>query len=190
MRRVSTPDDRIVVVGAGATPLIGELIADGYQHINAVDISPVALDRLRQELGAHAADVAMHCTDVRALRLATPVDVWHDRAVFHFLTDDAGRAAYATRAEAAVRPGGHLIIATFGPNGPSECSGLPVTRHDVDSLAHTFAGFMLVDSLELVHVTPWGSEQQFVHALFRRTGDGESQQARNNGRSMPGRVMA
>lgn len=168
MRRVSTPNDRVVVVGAGTTPLVAELILAGYHLVDAVDVSPLAVDRLTAQLGDQAERVTVRCADVRTSTFAEQVDVWHDRAVFHFFTAAADRAMYAARAADAVRPGGHLVIGAFASNGPTECSGLPVARQDVNSLTRTFDGFDLVESFDRVHVTPWGAEQHFVHAVFRR----------------------
>jgi 2-polyprenyl-3-methyl-5-hydroxy-6-metoxy-1,4-benzoquinol methylase len=169
VRRVSALTDRIAVVGAGASTLVGDLVRAGYQHIEAIDISELALDQLRVQLGSVAPKVVMRACDVRDLTFAEPVDVWHDRAVFHFLTDVDDQAAYATRAADAVRPDGHLLIATFALNGPEQCSGLPVQRYGAASLAAVFdAHFELVESFDDVHVTPWRADQPFVHATFRR----------------------
>jgi 2-polyprenyl-3-methyl-5-hydroxy-6-metoxy-1,4-benzoquinol methylase len=169
VRRVSALTDRIAVVGAGASTLVGDLVGEGYEHIEAIDISEAALAQLRDRLGKCGSSVATRACDVRDLTFTEPVDVWHDRAVFHFLTDVEDQAVYATRAADAVRPGGHLLIATFAVDGPEQCSGLPVQRHDAASLAAAFgANFELVESFDDVHVTPWGAEQSFVHVTFRR----------------------
>ena len=170
MRRVSTPSDRVVVIGAGATPLVAELLDAGYCDIEAVDISSHALDRLREGLGDHVAHVTTTVADVREVAFECPADVWHDRAVFHFLTDPVDRRRYADRATAAVRPGGHVVIGTFSPDGPQRCSGLPVARHDASSLAAEFSsGFELVDAFCQLHTTPWTTTQSFTHAVLRRT---------------------
>ena len=164
---------RVLTVGAGASPLVGELLQLGHEVI-AVDIAPAALDALVDTLDESSSVLAEeHLTliaaDVRSIRLDRTVDVWHDRAVFHFLVDPAEQATYATTASAAVASGGHLVIATFAPDGPTSCSGLPVARHDAASLQVVFApDFELVDSFEGDHHTPWGSSQRFTHALFRR----------------------
>lgn len=178
MRRVTAPSatgTTVITVGAGASPLVGALLADGVGVI-AVDIASAALDALAREVG----DAAMRCADghfelitadVRTLQLDHQVDVWHDRAVFHFLVDAADRIAYATTAAATVRPHGHLVIATFAPDGPTTCSGLPVERHDATSMSSVFgASFDLVGSFEADHLTPWGSTQRFTHAVLRATG--------------------
>jgi hypothetical protein len=115
--------------------------------------------------------VEMRRADVRTVTFDEPVEVWHDRAVFHFLVDLADQTAYVARATAAVRPGGQLLVAAFALDGPERCSDLAVQRHDADSLQAAFAGgFDLVESFDHVHRTPWGAEQSFVHTLFRRVG--------------------
>lgn len=175
VRRVTAPDEqcRVVTVGAGASPLVAALAHLGHQMI-AVDIAPAALDALVAGIPEgidliRAGRLTLVVADVRSLRLAEPVDVWHDRAVFHFLVDTDDRAAYVRAAAAAVRVGGHLVIATFAPSGPESCSGLPVARHDADSLRADFGeAFELVEAFELDHVTPWSSSQRFTHAVLRR----------------------
>lgn len=169
MRRVSTPSNRVVVVGAGNGALVAELVAAGYRRIDAVDISAAALSHLRDGLGERSGSVTFRQADVRDVTFDGPVDVWHDRATFHFLTSAVDQVAYARRAVDAVRPGGHLVIATFGPAGPQQCSGLPVARHDATSLAAVFGpAFEVVEALDETHRTPWGAGQQFLHALLRR----------------------
>jgi len=173
VRRVTAPPATVITVGAGASPIVGALLADGHRVV-AVDIAAAALDALARDLpDAEAARqdgrLQLLDADVRTLRLGTSVDVWHDRAVFHFMAADDQRM-YVDAATRAVRSGGHLVIATFAPDGPTSCSGLPVTRHDASSLSAAFAGgFELIDSFEADHVTPWATSQRFTHALLRRT---------------------
>ncbi len=160
-------------MGAGASPLVGDLLTAGYEVI-AVDIAQAALDALGATLSEPARRLAAArlttvLADVRELRLGDAVDVWHDRAVFHFFVEPADRAAYAAAATHAVRLGGHLVMATFAPDGPTMCSGLPVMRHDAASLGETFGpAFVLVDSAEADHVTPSGAIQRFTHAVLQR----------------------
>lgn len=166
MRRVTVPPARIAVVGAGTTPLVGELAAAGFEVV-AVDVSSAALAALRaQQQGIET--ISYEVADVRTWQPNEQVDTWHDRAVFHFLVDDDDQQAYAESVRRAVRIGGHLVIATFAPDGPEQCSGLPVVRHDAATLSDIFAGFALIDSFEADHVTPWGSTQRFTHAVLRR----------------------
>lgn len=157
---------------------MGALLRTGHQVI-AVDIAQAALDALERELEREvdgetaalaATRLALVVADVRSLRVDEPVDVWHDRAVFHFLVEPDDQAAYAHAAATAVATGGHLVIATFAPSGPTSCSGLPVARHDAASLASVFApAFELVESFEADHRTPWAATQRFTHAVFRRS---------------------
>jgi SAM-dependent methyltransferase len=169
VRRVSTPHARIVSVGAGANPLVADLLADGDRALVVVDIAPAALDALRARLGTLADRVEFVVADVRDLVLTEPVDVWHDRATFHFLTEPEDQAAYARRAADAVRPGGHLVIATFALDGPTTCSGLPVERYDAASLAAVFADdFEPIHDERSIHLTPGGAEQAFTHVVLQR----------------------
>ncbi len=184
MRRVTAPlisptwRPRVLTVGAGASPLAGALLQSGHDVI-AVDIARAALDALEDSLDESLASLAtdhlsLVVADVRSLRcdgqVVEPVDVWHDRAVFHFLVEATDQTAYADAAAATVSSGGHLVIATFAPSGPTSCSGLPVARHDAASLSAAFApAFELVDSFEADHHTPWGASQRFTHAVLRRT---------------------
>jgi SAM-dependent methyltransferase len=163
----------VAIVGAGAAMLVDELVQAGYDSLIAVDISAAALEQLAVRLGAATASVSMICADACELRLAVPVDVWHDRATFHFLTEPDRQRAYAARAAAGVRPGGVLILATFAPDGPEMCSGLPVCRHDAASLQWVFEpAFRLFESFRHDHLTPWGTVQHFTYAVFRRSAMG------------------
>jgi SAM-dependent methyltransferase len=167
VRRVSVPSSVVVSVGAGDSLLIADLVAHGYTDLIAVDISAEALERLVERLGPLVLTTIV--ADVRRLALPRPVDVWHDRAVFHFLTETDDRRDYVARATEAVRPGGHVVIATFALDGPEQCSGLPVARYDADLLAAEFApAFELTESSTDTHTTPWGSTQSFQHAVLRR----------------------
>ncbi len=156
-------------MGAGVSALLLDLLAEGYESLDAVDISAAALEQLRERLGPAVHSVRFVCADVLELQLDGLVDVWHDRAVFHFLTDTSDQATYVRRANDAVAPGGHVVMATFGPDGPLQCSGLPVVRHSAEDLAALFSeGFELVDSCTQDHVTPAGVSQSFTHALLVR----------------------
>ena len=157
------------MIGAGASALVVDLVQHGYRSIEAVDLSRGALDQLGERLGHTDGVVRFVCADVLDLRFDDQVDVWHDRATFHFLVDPDDQAEYANRVTAAVRPGGHLIIATFAANGPEHCSGLPVARHSAEALSVRFAeGFDQIEAFGHDHVTPWGDVQPFTYAIFRR----------------------
>jgi threonine dehydrogenase-like Zn-dependent dehydrogenase len=167
MHRVSVPGSTVAVIGAGASPLVGVLAAAG-RHVVAVDIAEAALDVLRCLLDP-SASVSFIAADVRDLQIDTPIDAWHDRAVFHFLTTADDQRTYVQSAATSVRVGGHCVIASFAPDGPSMCSGLPTAQHDADSFRKLFSPeFELVESFPHDHVTPWDSVQSFTYAVLRR----------------------
>ena len=173
IREVSTPASRVAIVGVGVSPLIADLLSRGYEQLEVIDIAGDALQRLRGRLGPEAGRVRIREADACVAVFDAPVDVWHDRATFHFLTDPADRSAYVRSAARAVRPSGHLIVGTFALDGPDQCSGLPVVRYDAGSLATEFAdGFDLVESVDHDHLTPWGARQPFVHVVLRRSSAG------------------
>ncbi len=156
----------IVDVGGGASTLVDHLLADGRQDLTVVDVSQVALDRARARVGP-TAPVEWVCADITAWRPTRTFDLWHDRAVFHFLTDPDDRSAYLDALHLAV-PTGWVVLATFAPDGPESCSGLPVLRHSAEDLAATLHGFEVVATRRHVHTTPWGSEQPFTYVVARR----------------------
>lgn len=162
-------DSRIIDVGAGESTLVDDLLAAGYRRISVMDLSAKALEVTKARLGARAAQVEWLCGDV--LTFPFPhhaLDVWHDRAVFHFLTQPEDRGAYVRQVARAVKDGGHVIVATFGPEGPTQCSGLPVARYGPDALHDEFGSdFTLVDHRTELHPTPKGAIQQFTYCYCR-----------------------
>ena len=160
-------DASIIDVGGGESTLVDDLLARGYRRVSVLDISSTALDVAKRRLGPRASEVDWLCGDVTSIALDEHrYDVWHDRAVFHFLTAPQDRAAYVRQVGRAVKPGGHVIVAAFGPEGPSRCSGLEVVRYDADELHAQFgAQFRLVEHLTELHHTPGGVTQQFVYCL-------------------------
>ena len=163
-------DSRIVDIGGGASRLVDCLLEDGYEHLTVVDVSEAALQAARERLGVRAESVTWRAADVRNLRLPEEVDVWHDRAVFHFLTSEGDRARYKDRLSSVLKPGGSAIIATFALEGPEKCSGLPVARYSAESLASELGDqFALVDARRHLHTTPWGATQAFQYSRFTRT---------------------
>ncbi|MDP2829734.1 MAG: class I SAM-dependent methyltransferase [Sulfuricellaceae bacterium] len=160
----------IIDVGGGASTLVDDLVAEGYTDLSILDLSSVAISVVKQRLGSHADAVEWMVGDITRAEL--PVhrfDIWHDRAVFHFLTDPSDRQAYVERVTRAVRPGGHVIIATFCEDGPEKCSGLPVIRYRPESMhAELGDAFLLVDHKREVHQTPFGTSQQFVYCHCRK----------------------
>ena len=159
----------VIDVGGGRSTLVDDLLARGYTDLSVLDLSESALAQARERLGAAGATVAWHVADVVDAALPDAhYGLWHDRAVFHFLVDDAARAAYVAQAARSVRPGGYAIIATFAPDGPEKCSGLPVRRHAAAELAADFApAFRLVNQAREVHRTPWDSTQAFEYAVLQ-----------------------
>ena len=171
MIRAANLDHRaaIIDVGGGASHLVDALLQDGHRDVAVLDLSANALDVARKRLGAAASVVDWIVADATTWRPARTYDLWHDRAAFHFLTDPRDRAAYIERLRSAVAAGGHVIIATFAPDGPEKCSGLPVQRHDGASLQMELGTeFELVETRRETHHTPWDSTQAFQFSRFRR----------------------
>jgi len=169
IRRIApNPNAAILDVGAGASTLVDDLLSAGYTRLTVLDIAASALESTRARLGKRAAEVNWLVGNVLDIELpAHHFDVWHDRAVFHFLTSASDREAYVAQMTAALRPGGHVLIATFGPEGPLRCSGLEVVRYDAQSLSKELGkAFRLIDWTLEHHETPAGATQQFLHALF------------------------
>ncbi|WP_345944130.1 class I SAM-dependent methyltransferase [Bradyrhizobium sp. NBAIM02] len=165
----SDRDTTIIDVGGGASRLVDALLQDGYRDIAVLDLSANALAAAKKRIGPAASTVDWIVADATTWRPTRTYDVWHDRAAFHFLTDPRDRVAYGERLRSAVRPGGHVIIATFAPDGPEKCSGLPVQRHDSTSLAAELGPeFKLVETRSETHHTPWHSTQAFQFSRFRR----------------------
>ncbi|OGA29050.1 MAG: methyltransferase [Betaproteobacteria bacterium RIFCSPLOWO2_02_FULL_65_24] len=159
----------IIDVGGGESTLVDDLLARGYRNITVLDLSSTAVEVARKRLGNLAQQVTWSVADIT--RVALPdrhYDVWHDRAVFHFLTEEGERQAYVRRVMQSVKRGGHVIVATFGPEGPEKCSGLDVVRYDAESLHGQFGGqFRLVESATELHQTPFGTTQQFLYCLCK-----------------------
>jgi SAM-dependent methyltransferase len=159
----------VIDLGGGASRLVDDLLAEGYSDLTVLDISAVALGVARRRLGALASSVTWIEADATTVVLPHQrFDVWHDRAVFHFLTEADQRERYVRAVHHAVKPGGHVIIAAFGPEGPLRCSGLPVVRYSPDRLHDEFgAAFDLVEHTSEVHRTPFGTVQQFIYCYCR-----------------------
>jgi 2-polyprenyl-3-methyl-5-hydroxy-6-metoxy-1,4-benzoquinol methylase len=159
----------IIDVGGGASTLVDDLLSDGFENITVLDISAAALHIAQSRLQRRAANVIWVEADITKVTLPFEhFDVWHDRAVFHFLTNPADRARYVETVCSAVKPGGHVIVATFGADAPLRCSGLDVMRYSPDSLHQEFgADFQLVEHTQEAHHTPFGTTQQFVYCYCR-----------------------
>lgn len=160
---------RIIDVGGGASSMVDALLRKGYSDITVLDISAAALAHARERLGVGGASVRWLAADVLTARLDDAAfEVWHDRAVFHFLTSAADRDGYVKQLRAALRPGGHAVIATFAEDGPARCSGLEVARYSPEALHGALgADFEPIANAREQHVTPAGASQSFVYGLFR-----------------------
>ena len=159
----------IIDIGGGASRLVDALAETGYRDMTVLDVSESAVSIAKMRLGERAAMVKWIVADVTEWEPTRSYDLWHDRAAFHFLTDESDRSAYIDRLTKAVRPGGHAIIGTFALDGPERCSGLPVVRYDATQLSATLTpAFALVDMRRDDHKTPWGAIQHFQFSVFRR----------------------
>jgi len=170
IRRVAPDlDSPIIDVGGGASMLVDSLLAAGYRNITVLDLAPAALAIAHERLGVRADAITWIAADALTAPLPwSRYAVWHDRAVFHFLTDPRDRARYVDQTRYAVGPGGHVIVASFGPDGPARCSGLDVVRYSPDTMHSEFGtGFRLLDSVREDHHTPSGVSQAFVYCLCR-----------------------
>lgn len=168
------PQAHVVDVGSGSSTLPDALLARGFDDLTLVDLSPTALARTRERLRAHVPDLDARLrtvvADVLELELHHRAQVWFDRAVFHFLTDPDDRAVYAATLRAGLAPGGCAVVATFAPDGPEQCSGLPVQRYDADALVAALEAqaWERVLAERRVHRTPWGAQQPFTVVVVRR----------------------
>jgi len=168
-RAAASKSASIIDVGGGESTLVDDLLAAGFLDVTVLDISQTAIDVSKRRLQQLAADVTWLVDDITQIRLPHHgYDVWHDRAVFHFLTRPEQRAAYVRQVTHAMKPGGHVIVATFGPDGPTTCSGLEIVRYDDASLHDEFgARFKLVESAIEQHRTPFGTTQQFLYCYCK-----------------------
>ena len=171
MIRAAAPDREaaIIDIGGGTSRLVDALLRDGYRDLTVLDLSANALDATKARIGQASSAVDWIVADATIWRPARTYDVWHDRAAFHFLTNQHDRDAYVERLRSAIAPGGKIVIATFAPDGPEKCSGLPVQRHDSASLAAELGpDFELVETRAETHHTPWDLTQAFQFSRFRR----------------------
>ena len=165
----ATPASAIIDIGGGASRLVDNLIDQGFKDVTVLDLSEAALEAAKARLGGRAAQVHWIVADATVWEPQKAFDIWHDRAAFHFLTEDRDRAAYVVRLERGLKVGGYAIISTFALDGPERCSGLPVVRYDPVSLGQILGPeLQVVDSRRHVHATPWGTEQSFQFSVFRR----------------------
>jgi SAM-dependent methyltransferase len=160
---------RILDVGGGASRLVDGLAAGGFTDLTVLDISGRALAHSRERMGERGKNISWIETEVAAFAPEAPFDIWHDRAVFHFLAENADRDAYLAVLRRALKPGGSLILAAFAPEGPEKCSGLPVRRYDAGLVRETFGpDFKLIMEAAETHLTPWNAEQRFAYFLLKK----------------------
>ena len=162
----------ILDVGGGASTLVDDLLARGFSDVSVLDISENAIARAKLRLGARAETVTWLLADITRVELPERrFDFWHDRAVFHFLREETDRLRYVQAVRRALKPNGHIVVATFGPAAPEQCSGLPVMRYTAEGIHEQFGGeFLKAGSCSEAHMTPWGSEQEFVYCYCRMPG--------------------
>jgi len=160
----------IIDVGGGASTLVDDLLDRGFTHLTVLDVSSKAIDLARVRLGSNADKINWIEADITRVSLPqNHYDLWHDRAVFHFLTSAEGRQKYVELVKDSLKPGGHIIIATFAPDGPPRCSGLDVVRYSPDSLLEEFGSdFELIESAREEHLTPSRTKQKFIYCYLRK----------------------
>lgn len=170
INRVAPRGGRIIDVGGGTSFLVDRLVAAGNWEVTVLDISATALQLAQDRLQEQANQVHWIQSDITEVQQLGIYDLWHDRAVFHFLTAPEDRERYLSRLHVALRPGGHVVLGTFAIQGPEKCSGLPVCRYNAQPLAAVLgAQYTLIEHFELPHTTPAGTTQLFLFAVFRRS---------------------
>ncbi len=166
---VSDQTQPILDVGGGASVLVDRLLECDYSHLSVLDISAHALDHAKQRLGPQADRVEWYVSDVTAFTPLHKYACWHDRAVFHFLTDAADRAKYVETLSAALQPSGHLVLAAFSLDGPTMCSGLDIVQYSAEKLQQELGdSFKFLEEQDEVHITPRQKEQLFCYYRFVR----------------------
>jgi ubiquinone/menaquinone biosynthesis C-methylase UbiE len=170
IRAVTDSSSEIIDVGGGTSTLADDLLELGHARISVLDVSSAAITNAKRRLGRRAEAIKWIVADVTQACLPDDVyDVWHDRALYHFLTDPADRRAYAEIASRCVKQGGHVVVATFALDGPTRCSGLDIVRYSAETLGREFGpGFVLEQEVNETHVTPTGAEQRFLYCSFRK----------------------
>ena len=170
VQRFLSPSDPVIDIGGGDSRMVDELTEAGYSDLTVLDVSDSALTRARSRLGSAGRSVSWVRADVTRWEPARTWALWHDRAVFHFLTEEEDRRAYVDIAMQAVAPGGHMVVATFAPDGPDQCAGLPVERYDAERLASAFGtGFRIVEhTTEHRQDADVGDSRPYVAVVMQR----------------------
>lgn len=164
----ASPETAIIDIAGGTSRLVDSLLAKGFYALSVLDLSETALDTTKSRVGAQAEKVHWIAADATLWEPTEVYDIWHDRAGFHFLTEERDRLAYIDNMKKALRVEGHAIIATFAPDGPERCSGLPIVRYDAETLGRSIGPqFALIEERRHTHTTPWGSTQSFQFSVFR-----------------------
>ena len=158
----------IIDVGAGDSKLVDNLLDLGFRNITVLDVSPTALERAKKRLGSRADTVKWVISDVREFETGDRYDLWHDRAVLHFLANEEDVNNYVAVVRRVLKPGGYFIVSAFSLNGPKKCSGLDIRQYSEGTMKKLFSDFEHLKSFEEVHVTPWGASQMFLCSVFRK----------------------
>ena len=163
-------DAKIIDIGAGDSNLADNLLAIGFRNITVLDVSSNALNRAKKRLGDKAKDVKWIVSDVREFETNDKYDLWHDRAVLHFLTEEEDISKYAEKVRQLLKPNSYLIVSAFSENGPKRCSGLDIKQYSENSMKKLFNGFEHIKSFKEEHLTPEGTSQIFIFSVFRKGG--------------------
>ncbi|MCU7914540.1 MAG: class I SAM-dependent methyltransferase [Candidatus Thiodiazotropha sp. (ex Gloverina cf. vestifex)] len=162
-------DEPIIDAGGGASLLVDYLCRGGYTNLSVLDISGKALASTKERLAELSSQITWHEADITNFVAPQTYSVWHDRAVFHFLTESVDRRKYIEVLNRSLKPGGHLIIAAFAVGGPEKCSGLDIVQYDVDKISRELGkGFQLQEVRDEIHMTPADKEQKFIYFRFTR----------------------
>jgi len=161
---------KIIDVGAGDSKLVDNLLDLGFRNITVLDVSLTALNRAKKRLGDRANEVKWIVSDLREFETNDRYDIWHDRAVLHFLTKEDDIKKYGEVVRKLLKPNGYLITSTFSENGPKKCSGLDIKQYSEDSMKKLFSDFEHIKSFEEEHTTPWNASQIFLYSIFRKKG--------------------
>lgn len=159
----------IIDIGGGDSYLVDHLLQEGYQNITVLDIATTALEKAKKRLGNQADKITWIASDITTFEPKISYDVWHDRAAFHFLTQEEDVEKYVKIASKAIKPKGHLIVGTFSDQGPTKCSGIPIKQYTSKQLEQTFINdFKLINSVNITHKTPFDTTQEFVFCNFSK----------------------